>query len=275
MIRVAFVVLLVVATSGLGWAQRQDGCRVEENLVSQGVAVDVQQGVLRGAGYGLDPLSVTSALHDSRADVRSLAARELSRVGTASDLRPMMRAWLAEQDACTKRALNGSILELATKFSGYSGARGQMQRRITPFQVCRTDNSAPVVITVGQVEVPGYGKPAVEIRVRNVSQEPLPFLWDPSPSVVFSVTVLAADGERARVTKGQEWMYEPVYGLENAFVQRPSFVALMPEQEFRWVWRVGDDFDLAEAGAYRVSFGGRQEYLNATICSNSTEITVK
>jgi hypothetical protein len=111
--------------------------------------------------------------------------------------------------------------------------------------------------------------------VRNVTSDPLPSLWAPSPTALFSASVWAPDGERAAVTLGEEWMYAPAKGLENAFVQRPSRAALMPDEEFIWNWRIGDDFEMSASGVYQVSFGGRLDYLGATVCSNRVDVTVK
>ncbi len=137
-----------------------DGCRVEQNIVRQGLPPDVQERALREAGYKLDAQSMLLALNDSRGNVRSLGARELSRVGSPEDLAPMVRVW-------------------------------------------------------------------------------------------------APDGERAAVTRGEEWMYAPAKGLENAFVERPSLAALMPDEEIIWNWRIGDDFEMSASGAYQAGFWGR------------------
>ena len=85
-------------------------------------------------------------------------------------------------------------------------------------------------------------------------------------------------GEPVKVSKGKEWMYEPVRpndfsALIDSF--RVAFQPLPPLEDVSWIWRIGDDFEMSVPGTYRVSFGGRIDYLDTTICSNKLSLTVK
>jgi hypothetical protein len=68
----------------------------------QQISDDARHHFLLDSRYALTRASVLSALRDSRPNVRSLAAQELSAGMRQSDLMPMMQAWIAESDHCTK-----------------------------------------------------------------------------------------------------------------------------------------------------------------------------
>jgi hypothetical protein len=73
-------------------------------------------------------------------------------------------------------------------------------------------------------------------------------------------------------------MYEPVKpgnlsGLISGF--GPVFQPIPPQEEVSWIWRIGDDFEMSVPGTYLVSFGGRIDYLDTTVCSNTLWLTVQ
>jgi hypothetical protein len=89
------------------------------------------------------------------------------------------------------------------------------------------------------------------------------------------VTVLDPTGARVKFATGKEWMFDPAPGLEHAAGNLPTFMALPPQNDVSWIWRVGEEFDMSAPGTYRVSLGGRVPYLDTTVCSNTAEVTVE
>ncbi len=92
------------------------------------------------------------------------------------------------------------------------------------------------------------------------------------------MTVLDPHGDHAKITPGEEWRYKPLkedteFGkLINP--ETPGFLLLRPQEEASWPWKVSDDFDMSAPGTYRISFGGRVNYLNAQVCSNTLDVSV-
>lgn len=50
--------------------------------------------------------------------------------------------------------------------------------------------------------------------------------------------------------------------------------ALGPQDVQSCIWNLGDDFDLSVPGTCQVSLGGKFDYLDATICSNTAQVKV-
>ncbi len=274
--KLSFVLWLWAGASVVASAQRLDGCTQPTvgEIHRESIPADILAQRLKSAGYlTSDRATAIAALSDPRGDVRSLAALQLSEIGLRPDLAPMIRAWASENDDCTRGWLEISLAALTSKLRG--DPRKAFQWRVAPFQACIPSSQEPISLSIGQVRESGYPGPAIRVVVRNESSNALPFLWAPSATVLFSVTVLTPTGVPAKVTNGLEWMYEPIHDLEHIFGRGPGFAPLMPQQEFSWTWRVGEDFEMSTPGSYRVSFGGRLNYLDATVCSNVAEVTVE
>lgn len=275
--RIHATILLLAAGSLPVQAQRLDGCPAVWTAFSSltapsGEAVD--RG-LRDSGVGLTRDVVTIALRDPRAEVRSLAA--LKFVGTAkrADLAPLMRAWLEENDPCTKGIIDMVLSIFVGGLSFDASQHPGGQPWITPFQACTASEPPTVTLKVEQATVPGSASATVRISARNWTQQTVPFVGAIAPQQLFSVTVLGPDGAPAKVAKGQESMYEPVRNIASLSGHGPTWVPLPPLEDVSiWTWRIGDDFDMSAPGTYRVSLGGRIGYLDTTVCSNTALVTV-
>ncbi len=216
------------------------------------------------------------ALGDLRADVRSVAALKLAQeVGSGADFAPIFQAWQAENDTCTKVGMSVALSGLVSGIDPKQHPGGQP--RVTPFQPCAPSDHSLAYLTIEQAtdaKVPG---PTIRISVRNQTSQTLAFVKFGSPTELFSVTVMGPTGDRVKVTRGQEWMYEPVkIGNLSALIHRfgPSFQPIPPQEEVSWIWKIGDDFDMSVPGTYLVSFGGRIGYLDTTVCSNTLWLMV-
>lgn len=277
--RIYGTIILLAAGSLPITAQRLDGCPEHETPVRQISAVsgDALDRGLQDAGYTLTRDALALALGDQRAEVRSLAALKLGTDGKRANLAPMMQAWLAEKDTCTKALMHLGLQSLVFLLAQDAKQHPGGQWRVTPFQPCAASVPPLVSLTIEQTTDRWYAGVAVRISARNQTPQTLAFLKTPSPTELFSVTVLGPTGERVKVTKGQERLYEPV-GRDLGLAihdHSPMFVPIPPEEEVSWIWRIGDDFDMSALGTYRVSFGGRIDYLDTTVCSNTVSVTVE
>ncbi len=281
--RVYMTIVLLGAGSLPAAAQRLDGCvdfaAPLPHGISQGVSREVRDRGLQDAGYSLTRDSLVRALGDQRADVRSVAALKLAlEVGSGADFAPILQAWQTENDTCTKIgmsiALSGLVGGLALDAKQHPGD----QPRVTPFQSCAPSEHSVAYLTIEQSTDATVTGPTVRISVRNQTSQTLAFVKTGSPAELYSVTVMGPTGDRIKVTRGQEWMYEPVKrGNLAGLINRggPVFQPIPPEDEVSWIWRIGDDFDMSAPGTYRVSFGGRIDYLDTTVCSNTLSMTVE
>jgi hypothetical protein len=260
--RIYTTIMLLIAAVVPVQAQRLDGCVAQKDtqlpltLVGASSREAMDRG-LQDSGVVLTRGALAAALGSPKPDVRSLAAMKLGEIGKKDDLAPLMQAWLAETDTCTKVAMLQDITQ-------HPGG----QPWVTPFQTCN-ESAAPLVkLTVEQVDALGAG-PTVRISARNQTQQTIAFAKN-TPPELFSVTVLDPIGVQAKVMKGKEWMYDPTYRIGGVLIGRsPAFVPLPPQQDVPlWDWKVGEDFDMSAPGTYRVSLGGWFAYLNTTICSN-------
>jgi hypothetical protein len=277
--RVNIAIMMLAAGSLPVSAQRLDGCPENETPVVQGVIHAVSRETrdrgLQEAGFALDRGSLAIALRDPRADVRSLAALKLGEVGQRADVASIMQAWLSEKDTCTRGKMDLALSMLVPELAWDAGQHPGGQLRIAPFQACTVSEPLLVTLTIEQVAEPGAAGPAVRVSARNRTPQTLAFARAPSPTELFSVTVLDPTGAPAKVTKGQEWMYEPAHSLANAIdARKVAYLALPSQEDISWTWRIGDDFDMSVPGTYRVSMGGRIGYLDTTVCSNTAEVTV-
>jgi hypothetical protein len=226
---------------------------------------------LEGVGIPLTRDSLVTALGDPRADLRSLASLKLALTGTKADLGPLMRAWLAEEDPCTKFEMEFALGILVPGLALDPKQHPGGQEWVTPFQPCTPSQPVLVTLTVEQMTVPNIDVPTVRISARNHTARTLPFASG-HPEQLYSVTVLDPTGAPAKIAKGREGMYRPVANGNG-----PVFLALPPQKDvplMTW-WRVGDDFDMSAPGLYHVSLGGRIGTIDSTVCSNVAEVRVE
>lgn len=277
------MIVLVAAGSLLATAQRLDGCADLRapggQTVSHGVSQEDRDKGLKDAGYSLTRDSLVVALGDLRADVRSVAAGKLAENGGRAELTPMVNAYLAEKDGCT---IGGMSLALDRIMGGIAWDAKQHpggQYRVTPFQTCIESGPPTMSVTIEQTIDPYFSGPAVRVSFRNQTPQTLAFVKTASPMELFSVTISGPNGEPAKVAKGREWMYVPVVhgdpSVHRGASFRLAFQLLPPQEDVSWIWRIGEDFDMSSPGTYHVSFGGRLDYLDAMVCSNTLWMTVK
>ncbi len=265
------MLLAVIASPAA--AQRLDGCPAEEQGsrmidAPSGEAMDQR---LQDAGIALSRDALTAALGDRRADVRSLAALKLGRTGNLSTLTPLMQAWLAENDPCTKLSMEFGLGTLVPAFALDKSQHPDGQPWVKPFQGCTESDRPPVKISIEQVRRDG---PTVRISARNLTDRTLPFVMG-YPEQLYSVTVLGPGGTPAQILEERETMFKPGRDMRHVVSQGPTFVALPPNAEAPvWTWNVADDFDMSVPGVYQVRLGGRIAFLNSAICSNTALVTV-
>jgi hypothetical protein len=270
--RIYVMVVLLVAQSAPILAQRLDGCPAQASP-SWFSAVPSREAVDRGLqGYGVGATrdALTLALRDPQADVRSLAALKLGHTAKAAGVDPLFKAWLLEEDDCTKGLME---MSLSTLVGGLAEQHPSGQYWVTPFQECTAPEPPLVTLTIEQVRGPGITGPTVRVSARNQTQETLPFVKAP-PQQLYSASVLGPAGANANIVEARQSMYKP--GGGPLFFHGATFVALPPHEDVPiWTWSVGDDFDMSAPGTYRVSLGGRIDYLNTTVCSNTALVTVE
>jgi hypothetical protein len=287
------VLYVMIALASTGWlpvaAQRLDGCMTNPSpgvLPILGVSYETRDRGLQGAGYALTHDSLLSALNDQRADVRSAAAQKLVEgADWKAGLAPILRAYLAEKDLCAQSSMGLALTGLMHRIAWDPKQHPGDQQLVTPFQPCTPPGHQVMSVTIEQTRDQYYSGPAIRLTYRNQTAQTLAFAKTLAPMDLFSVTVLNPAGERAKVTQGREWLYEPlrpqhaptrpgdsISVLTNSF--RLVFAPLPPGEDVSWIWRIGEDFDLSEPGTYRVSFGGRLDYLDTTVCSNTALVTI-
>jgi hypothetical protein len=261
-------------------AQTPTVCEGTDSHASS-VAHDQQ---LREAGYALSRNSLAQALGDHDPDVRWLAAEELAERFGQAELAALTQTWVVEKDFCAAGRMYVILVRLMQRVAWDTAQHPGGQPRVTPFRTCAASAQPLVSMTIERVADPFYGGPAIEIRLRNQTAQPVPFAKTISPTEIVSATVLDPTGAHARVTTGQEWMYAPLQrsnvANDGSYRSRSgsfnlSFRALQPNEDVSWIWRIGDDFDLSLPGTYAVSLGGRIDYLDTTFCSNTLSVTVE
>jgi hypothetical protein len=265
------MLVFLAAQSAPILAQRLDGCPAQASP-SWFSAVPSREAVDRGLqGYGVGATrdALTLALRDPQADVRSLAALKLRDTAKAAGVDPLLKAWLLEEDDCTKGLME---MALSTLVGGLAEQHPNGQYWVTPFQECTAPERPLVTLIIEQVSGPGVTGPTVRVSARNQTPETLPFVKAP-PQQLYSASVLGPTGANANIAESRRSMYKPGGVL---FQNGPMFVALPPHEDVPvWTWSVGDDFDMSAPGTYRVSLGGRIDYLNTTVCSNTALVTVQ
>lgn len=280
--RIYRTIVLLTVGSLTAEGQRLDGCPAPGvQSVAQGPARGSRELGLRRAGYSLTRDALVLALGDPRADVRSLAALNLAENGGQTELVPMMQAWLVEKDDCTITWMVSALSRLLRGLAWDARQHPGRQQRVTPFQACTPSQHPRVSLTIESATDAAIPGPAIRILIRNQTPQTVAFGKTASPTSLFSVTVIGPTGEPAKVIKEQEWLYKPIepdngnfdHRLTNAF--RLVFQPVPPGEDVSWIWKVGDDFDMSVPGTYRVSFGGRVDYLDSTICSNTLSVTVE
>jgi hypothetical protein len=233
---------------------------------------------LTQAGYTPTGDSLRSALADGRADVRAAAAQELMNIphDTNADLAPLLTAYEAERDSCARGAMFGVLTSLLHGIARDPKQHPGGQPYVTPFQDCSLSGRTLISATLEQVVDPYVKRPVVQITLRNQTAKTIAFPTRATPMSLFSVSVISPAGERVAFKPGTEWMYEPIKPMspdqmvlvEDAF-RLFGFIPLSPYEDATWLWRIEGGFDLSAPGTYTVSFGGRLDYLDTTICTNT------
>lgn len=274
----SFILLVFKGSISAAAQQRLDGCSDSHVLPSAGS----RDRGLKESGYFPNRDSLLSALHDLRPDVRSLAALGLASGGNKTDLPPILAAWLSESDTCTKSAMLIALSQLVEVLSWDPIRHPEGQRRVTPFQACTVPSTPPsITLTIEQVARDAGSGPAVRLTARNNTTQTIAFVHSRSPTELFSVSVLNPAGNRARIPRNEQRLYEPERPsngpdyLATLPGHAPTFVALPPNEDVSWFWPIGDEFEMSEPGTYRVSLGGKIPYLDTTVCSNTAEVIVK
>jgi hypothetical protein len=271
------VMIAFAATGSLPLAaQRLDGCVTSED------SRDDLDRSLRDAGYYLTPDSLAWALSDPRAAVRSAVAQKIVEgADWKAGLAPLLRAFLAEEDLCAEGSMHLALTGLMRRLAWDPKQHPGHQQRVTPFQPCTPSGRQVMSVTIEQTRDQYYSGPAIQITYRNLTTQTLAFAKTVSPMDLFPVTVLSPGGEHASVTPEMEWLYEPIRPqdpggpiVRHGNSYRLVFAPLPPAEDVSWIWRIGEDFDLSGPGNYRVSFGGRIDYLDTTVCSNTALVTV-
>jgi hypothetical protein len=270
--------LLVVAPLRV-MAQRLDGCPTPEtptsttSTLSPGAVADRLKQL--GVGTGAHELAI--GLTSPRPDLRSLSALKLAESADSDNLALLMKAWLAEQDECTKGLTRHAVTMFVRSLSHDPTQRPDGQLWVKPFLPCSPPAAPRVTLRLEEVSRPGITVPAVQVVARNETQETIPFVVGArSPLELFSATVTGPSGEHTEVPARLEVMYRPLRSTDGVFTAHSRiFVPLPPGEDVSlWTWTVGDDFNMSEPGTYRVSLGGRFAYLDTTVCSNTLEVNV-
>jgi len=258
-------------------AQRLDGC--SGNTVSP-LSDQARDYALRNSGHPLNESSLASALEDSNPSIRSLAALKLASLQQKKYLAPLMRAWAAERDTCSRFQIENALSQLLGRV--WRDEPGPHAVRVVPFQPCAPSGTAGVSLRVEQSSVPSsYDGPQVRITARNLTSETLPFMRSADPTELFSVTVLDPTGQRAKIPIERSCLYgacDTKSGLTQAsftFGSSPFFMPLPPQEDVSLIWGIGQEFDMSAPGIYSVSIGAKLDFLDATICSNTAYVTVK
>lgn len=269
-----FITMMLLAAAGYpSAAQRLDGCPEQETRflsISSPSAEALDRG-LRDSGVAVTRDGLAIALGGPRADIRSLAALRLEEFGQKADLAPLMRAWAAEKDNCTKAMMGFGLEMFVPRIAFDDQQRSGGQSRIAPFQGCTASEPPLPSLAVEPVTGPGIVMPAVRISARNQTPQTLVFVMTQSPTELFSATVLGPTGTPASVNVKKE----PQPDIEHLIVPGGTMgVLLAPQQAISWIWWIGDEFDVSAPGTYRVSLGGRIGFLDTTVCSNILQVTI-
>jgi hypothetical protein len=239
---------------------------------------EIRERALKEAGYPLTRQSILAAFQDKRADVRMFAVLELNEFGKKEDLGPALQVWSAEPDHCAKAAMNFALSFLVSDLTQDVSQHPQGQPRVALSKLCVASIPATVSLTLHQVSQAGFSGPILEVAARNQTPRMLAFVWSGDPGELFSVTALDPNGQPARVAKGKEWRYQPKGpGVEGLIADSHRIFVPLPPQEdvVLSTWRIGEDFDMSSPGTYSVSLGGRLDYLDTTVCSNTAKVTVE
>jgi hypothetical protein len=274
MSQTAIMLALLALVSAPAAAQRLDGCPTEPQA-SMIIGTPSQESIdqrLHDSAISLSRDALTTALSDPRADIRSLAALKLGLTGNMATLTPLVQAWLAEEDPCTKFVMEFGLGTLVPALAVDKKQHPNGQPWVKPFQACKESDRSAVTLSIEPMK---RDSPAVRITARNNTDRTLPYVMA-APEELYSVTVLGPAGIPAKIFQRQESMFEPDKGASHLFFNGPTFVALPPHGEVPvWTWDVGNTFDLSLPGTYQVSLGGRIEFLDSTICSNTAEVVVQ
>jgi len=274
------IVLLAVAPLAAS-AQRLDGCpedfgRPGVHFVDHPTDAETDQR-LKESGYMLTNDSLLSALHDLRPDVRSLAAGKLSTGGQAGALSAITQAWSAEKDQCTKTKMDDALSKIGSRLVFNSTQHPGGQQRVTPFQPCTPSEPQVLSFNIEQLKDSHNHVPDdIRITLRNLTPQTVGFFRTFWPEQEISAVIIGPFGAHTAIKKEQEWLYHPLAPASSVVDGRtlPYFFALPPQEDVTWLWWVGQDFDMSMPGTYRVSLGGRIDYLNTTVCSNTIDVTV-
>ena len=152
--RIYLTVILLGAALPPAAAQRLDGCPERPDPFA-GTIVPGIEGVDRGlqySGVALTREPLLTALADSRPEVRSLAGVKLGKIGQKADIAPLVRAWVAEEDKCSKTILSFALGRLLRRFASDASQHPGFQPSVTPFQACTASEPALVSLRVEQTK---------------------------------------------------------------------------------------------------------------------------
>jgi len=258
-------------------AQRADGCLANGVSTVSDVARDR---FISGAGYSLSESSLLSALRDRDPSVRSLAALKLATLDQNTSITLLTRAWSAEQDHCTQGHIGMAIGQLLLRYWTADPVPG---RRMASLEFCRPSSPEIVSLRLEQISPPEADDsrgPTIRLTARNQTSETIPFLSPMvNPLQLFSVAVLdptrqptkeACSYERCEPKSGPTRPTDFISG-----VGPPFFIALPPQKDVSWTWKIGRDFDMSAPGIYSVRIGAAVGYLSSTVCSNTALVAVK
>ena len=276
MTRCTIVMLLFVAPLRV-LAQRVDGCPAPGTPTPALIlSHDVVEEGLKQLGVGPTVSELVAGLGDPRPDARSFSALKLADTANGDTLALLMKAWLAEQDDCTKRIMDHAVTVVLRSLSHDPAQHPGGQLWVKPFLPCTASAVPRVTLRLEEVSRPGSSVPAIRVVARNETKETIPFVGSWSLQELFSATVLGPSGERAEIPAALEWAYRPPRSTDGLLtIHGLVFAPLPPGEDVSLrTWNVGDDFDMSKPGTYRVSLGGRFAYLDTTVCSNTLEVNV-
>jgi len=230
---------------------------------------------LKDAGYTAARTSLLSALRDSKSPVRSVAAARLATVEGPSAIPDLLAAWAEEKDRCAKEGMALALASLGKPVYVRTLARRGGQNLARPFQACAPSKSPMLSLHIEAVPQSPVTRPLIRIVLRNITRQPLALLRMELPGATFSVTVLDPAGNHAAIAEGKQSTYRSDVASLLLAYDPPRLAPVMPNEEISATWKVADDFNMSAPGTYRVSLGGRIDYLNTTVCSNVLRVEVK
>lgn len=225
----------------------------------------------------VDETALLSALRDSQPEVRSQAAQKLADAMLTDAIPAIMEAWSAEKDPQTKHMLWYSLVVFGWSLNKRAQASRGGQVRPAPFQACVP--SEPRILSL-TIEPPAHSQTSYDatlfrVSIRNLTEGRLAILAG-SVDDMFSATVLGPSDARATIRKDRDFLYHPISELPPLTPMGHSggiipMLEANEETSFRWQ----PDFDMTQPGHYQIRLGGKMNYLDTTICSNTLDVTIE